>query len=98
MTKGSARYDQDKKKFKGNCFNCGKYEHPANRCRLKKRGGRANQAGKTQEHEGEDSLITISALVCLIEKMKEWYLDSGATAHMCNNRDAFENLSNGPIG
>lgn len=95
--KGSTKGDQEMKKFEGNCFNCGKYGHPANRCRLKRKNtGKVNQARNTKEHEGEDSLIAISALACWTDK-NEWYLDSGATAHMCNDRKAFETLSNGPI-
>lgn len=94
--KGSTRNDQRKRKFNRNCFNCGKYGHPANQCRLKRNEGKANQAEKTKEKEGEDSLIAISTLACSTEK-NEWYLDSGATAHMCNDKNAFETLSEGPI-
>lgn len=86
MYTGSTRGNQDKKKFEGNCFNCGKYGHPENRCHLKKKNtGETNQARKTKEHKEEDSLIAISTLACLTEK-DEWYLDSGVTTHMCNNR------------
>lgn len=91
------RENPERKKFNGECFNCGKYGHPASRCRIKKKdGGKASSVQKLKEHEKKDSLIAISALSCLTEK-NEWYLDSGATSHMCNNINAFENLSNEPI-
>lgn len=88
--KGPVRSNKDKKKFDGNCFNCGKYGHPASRCRIKRKAeGKVNKVEETKGHEKEDSLIAISALTCSTEK-NEWYLDSGATSHMCNNREAFE--------
>lgn len=95
--RGTARGEFDKKKFDGDYYNCGKYGHPASRCRIKRKdGGKANKVEKIKGNEKEDSLIAISALNCSAEK-DEWYLDSGATAHMCNNRNAFESLSNGPL-
>lgn len=94
--KGATRNDQRKRKFNGNCFTCGKYGHPANLCRLRRNEGQPNQIGKTKEKEGDDSLIAISALACSTEK-NVWYLDSGATAHMCNDKNAFETLSERPI-
>ena len=63
----------------------------------KKNGGKVNQAEETEVDETEDSLIAISALACSTEK-NEWYLDSGATSHMCNNRNAFETLADEPVG
>lgn len=94
--KGPARGDPDKKKFEGNCFNCGKYEHPANHCRIKRKdSGKPNKFEKTKD-ESEASLCAVSALANSTEGY-EWYLDSGATSHMCNNRRAFESLSDGPI-
>lgn len=94
--KGPARGDPDKKKFEGNCFNCGKYGHLANRCRSKRKdSGKPNKFEKTKD-ESEASLFAVSALASSTEGY-EWYLDSGATSHMCNNRKAFESLSDGPI-
>lgn len=67
--RSSTRGDPEKrKKFDGECFNCGKYGRPASRCLKKGDGGKASTVQKSKDHEKEDSLIAISALSCSTEK------------------------------
>ena len=37
INKGSTWSDQDRRRFNGDCFNCGKYGHLARQCRLRKK-------------------------------------------------------------
>ena len=62
------------KNFKGNCYVCGKKGHYANKCRL-----------KTEEK----SFSLIAMVTNEHRKSSPWYIDSGATSHMCSNRKLF---------
>lgn len=76
-------------RFDGKCYNCDKFGHRAMDCRKKKRNdGKANQA----QEEEKETTVALSALTSSTNA-DEWYLDSGATAHMCGTRDYFDNLS-----
>lgn len=72
------------KKFEGNCYNCGKYGHRANTCRARKENSAVGEIAMT--------LTTTNAKVYADD---EWWLDSGASSHMCNDRSKFSKWNSG---
>jgi Reverse transcriptase (RNA-dependent DNA polymerase)/gag-polypeptide of LTR copia-type/Integrase core domain/GAG-pre-integrase domain/Zinc knuckle len=71
----------DKSKIK--CYNCGKPGHIQRECRQKK---------KTQA-DGSDAHVAFQARYEDSKKDKDmWVVDSGASNHMCNDRDVFEEI------
>ncbi|XP_071905928.1 uncharacterized protein [Coffea arabica] len=84
------------KKKKGNCFYCGKSGHYAVQCRHNK-GDRANgNPPKVHLTEGDDIIAAVISQVNIAANVKEWVIDSGATRHICANREAFSSYT--PIG
>ncbi|XP_071933566.1 uncharacterized protein [Coffea arabica] len=84
------------KKKRGNCFYCGKPGHYAVQCRLNK-GDRANgNPPKVHLTEGDDIIAAVISQVNIAANVKEWVVDSGATRHICANREAFSSYT--PIG
>ena len=75
-----SRGGQHKKGANVQCFNCGKRGHYARDCWAK-----ANGAGDKRHDDHSNVAFSVtegSGSDC-------WIMDSGATAHMCKNRDAF---------
>ena len=71
----------DKTKIK--CFNCGKMGHMQKECRQKKK----------PYAERSDAHVAFQARMESPMKDKDmWVVDSGASNHMCNNKDLFEDL------
>ena len=75
--------NQNNFRFNGKCFSCGKIGHKSQFRRSKERN---------ESNQVSDALTVIACNVEHIEKSNAWYLDSGATRHMCNNAQNFENL------
>ncbi|KAL0117643.1 hypothetical protein PUN28_008795 [Cardiocondyla obscurior] len=73
-------------KFSGKCFNCGKSGHMSRFCKAKPKRSEANDA--------TEAMTAIACKAEIINKSNTWYLDSGATRHMCNNESAFATLKN----
>ena len=85
------------KKKKGNCYVCGKPGHHAPQCRKRMRNDnppkpQANLVGD----ENDDIIVAVISQVNLVANVKDWVVDSGATRHICANRDAFTSYS--PVG
>lgn len=76
---GSRSYGktEKKKQFKGKCFSCGQFGHYANKCE-------ANHGKKKHQ-----SFTMIAVAEAGKLNRTKWYLDSGATAHMCNDKNLF---------
>src|SRR5690606_35988297 len=79
------------------CFNCGKKGHFKSECRQngmmyakKPYQGSANSS-ELEEDEEEITFLTVESMP---RKMgvNEWIVDSGATSHVCWNRDLFMDL------
>ena len=68
----------NKKKFKGNCYNCGKAGHKAPDCRAPKKDKEKNK-GQANMVEDVDDLCAMLSECNLVGNLKEWWLDSGAT-------------------
>ena len=87
------------KKFKGKCYNCGNMGHRSKDCRKPKNFKKQ----KAQAHVAEVDDITLdvsdmnlSAVISecnLVGNPKEWWVDTGATRHVCANRWMFSTYS-----
>ncbi|KAK8923549.1 hypothetical protein KSP39_PZI019391 [Platanthera zijinensis] len=87
----AATSKQIKKKFKGKCYNCNKWGHCASECKQPKRGESStprtdNQANMVYQTAPTDFV----AMVGNGTASSEWWLDSGATCHVCNNPKLLE--------
>lgn len=83
-TRSEKRQTKGKKHFKGKCFVCGVAGHFANKC--EKRGNSSNNSNKAQ------AMTMLATAETSAIDSKKWYVDSGATSHMCNNREVFVNF------
>nr|XP_009763600.1 PREDICTED: uncharacterized protein LOC104215486 [Nicotiana sylvestris] len=85
--------EQNKKKFKGNCYNCGKAYHKACDCCLPKNDKKKGHANIVEKNDNIDDLCAMLSEYNLDENSKEWWIDSGATRHVCAIKEAFATYS-----
>ena len=79
-----------KKKFNGNCFNCGKHGHRANECRGPKKDKKKKDQANLAESKGEmDDLCAMLSECNLVGNPSEWLIDSGASCHVCADKELF---------
>ncbi|KAK9944760.1 hypothetical protein M0R45_010310 [Rubus argutus] len=88
--------------FKGKCFSCNKPGHRASECRsnngkkktYKKYKGKATEVNMAEEDKLSIGIsdINLSAVVSevnLISNTNEWWVDTGATRHICFDKKMF---------
>lgn len=80
----SKKYPRDNER-RTRCFSCGQWGHIARKCPIPKTVS-YNQRVPNDVHQ---ALLTDT---CGDKPVYDWYLDSGATEHMCSQRKKFENL------
>ncbi|KAK2358763.1 hypothetical protein QL285_095917 [Trifolium repens] len=96
---GGKQKDKSKKKDKSKiqCYNCDKYGHYANECKIsKKKKGQdsdeeANVAHDSSSSEDETSFMVIDADETA--DSMEWYFDSACSNHMTGNRSILSNFN-----
>ena len=83
------------KKFQGKCYVCNKQGHRAKDCHSRKKQGNPKkkrpQANVTEVDDVSDmNLSTVVSEVNFIgSNIKEWWVDTGATRHVCSNKKMF---------
>jgi hypothetical protein len=77
---GRAKTKKDTQKPNLKCYNCGKMGHKSRVCWSKPKND-----GKNKNNEN-DAMTIVACNTELTNSGKTWYLDSGATRHMCRDR------------
>ncbi|KAF3615265.1 putative phosphoserine aminotransferase, chloroplastic-like [Capsicum annuum] len=85
--------NQPKKKFKGKCFNYGKIGHKFKDCRTPKKGKKKDQANMIESNKECDDLCAMFSECNLVGNPREWWMNSGATRHVCANKELFSSFS-----
>ncbi|PHT37341.1 hypothetical protein CQW23_25041 [Capsicum baccatum] len=84
---------QPKKKFKEKCFNCGKIGQKSTDCRASKKGKKKGQKNMIESNKEYDDLCAMFMECNLVGNPYEWWMDSGATRHICANKELFSSFS-----
>ncbi|XP_074570564.1 uncharacterized protein LOC141827228 [Curcuma longa] len=83
-----------KKKFTGKCFNCDRIGHKSSECRKPKKKHEAN----VSEGPDMDLCAVISEVNLIGSNPRQWWIDTGATKHVCCNKELlhdFEEVKDG---
>ena len=98
---GIGTYQGSNKKFKGKCYKCDKIGHRANECRSKPKDHGSSNKKSAHAHVTETdvenlcaciSCMNLSAVVSeinLVGNSKEWWVNTGATRHICSDKRMF---------
>lgn len=84
-----------KKKFNGKCFNCNKMGHRSSECRLPKKNVKKAEASTVEDDPSFDFLAVVTEINLIGSNPKEWFLDTGATRHVCSNQELFYDFTPG---
>ena len=77
-------------------FFCGKPGHHAPQCRKRVKTGNSGNPSKANLVEGDDIIAVVISQANMVTNSKNWVVDTGATRHICANKDAFTSYT--PVG
>ncbi|KAJ9559825.1 hypothetical protein OSB04_004985 [Centaurea solstitialis] len=90
-----------KKRFQGNCYNCDKPGHRALNCRLPKRE-KTKQANFVDDIARDVSVLNLTAMISEVNLVgsnpREWWIDTGATRHVCSDKEMFHGFKTAEDG
>ncbi|KAH7859907.1 hypothetical protein Vadar_006955 [Vaccinium darrowii] len=93
--KGNFQSNKDSnKKPKGSCWHCGKPRHYKKDCRS------LNKKKKPEKAKAQNNFAAVIFEINMLEDAKDWWIDSRATRHVCNDRTLFstyEPVSDGEV-
>ncbi|KAL0281946.1 UNVERIFIED_CONTAM: hypothetical protein Sradi_7277900 [Sesamum radiatum] len=82
------------KMIKENCYNCGKRNHMAkDRRLLKKNQAHISEVRSVPIDLGELNLSIVVFEANLVDNPREWWIDTGATRHICSDKDIFSTFT-----
>lgn len=88
--RGNAESREERKK-KIKCYNCNQLGHYASECSKEKKKGQVNFLEATNNESNEPTLLLVHNEAG--GQGDVWYLDSGASNHMCGRREFFVELN-----
>ncbi|KAG6471563.1 hypothetical protein ZIOFF_069007 [Zingiber officinale] len=102
---GASKNYGDRKKFSGECYNCGKVGHMAKDYWSKKRFVQSNIATSNSKENSEDDWdaealmdteeknLALTTTPEQIDYKNDWIVDSGCSNHMTGDKEKLQNLS-----
>ena len=88
------RYDKSSIK----CYNCEKFGHYASECRAPKNAKVEEKSNYVEERNHEEDMLLMAFKEDGKDDVHKWYLDSGASNHMCGQRSMFVELDESKEG
>ncbi|PHT27373.1 hypothetical protein CQW23_33025 [Capsicum baccatum] len=85
--------NQPKKKFKKKCFNYGNIGHKSTDYRASKKDKKKDQANMVESNKKSDDLCVMFSECNLVRNTREWWMDFGATHHVCANKELFSSFA-----
>ena len=82
-----------KNKFNGNCFNCVKYGIGLLNAGVLRRTKKKDQANLAESKKEMDDLCAMLSECNLVGNPREWWIDSGASSHVCANKELFSSYT-----